>query len=1714
MKTYFKILIFIILSSWSTALLAQTYNNEWIDYSKTYYKFKLAKSWLYRISGETIQSLGLAATPGSQLQLWRNGEVVPIYVSSSDVTAPMTSTDYIEFWGKRNDGKPDLPLYKNSADQLDNYYSLETDSATFFLTVNTDISANKHYQTVSSTIPSGATAAAYCWGIREYHGHNMVNPGKAVATYGDYIYSSTYDVGEGWTSNSISPGTTYSPISTYSNINTSAGVTATLTVGVAGYSALGTNRTVNVSIGGTIVASHVVNATDAYTFSIPITDLSTIVGGKAIAISHNNSPAAANDRLVLSYAKLQYPRNLNFGSTAVDTFSMDASTSSTYLKITGYSSNGFTPILYDITNGIRYPATIQSNTLNYYLEPSSSFRQFVFVSKDNQSTAITNISQKTFTDYRNIPSDFMIITGSVLRTGSDPVEKYRAYRSSAAGGGYNAQIYDISQLEDQFAFGIRMHPSSVKNFLKYARNKFSPKPQYVLLMGHGLTYNEYNPNQSKSDIAPQAIIPTFGYPASDNILASDDYTPIPATPIGRLSVISPTEIEDYLNKLQEYESAQQSTTQSIDAKGWMKTAVHVAGGNDENQSNEFIGYLQAIENIISDTLMGYTVYNFNKQTNDGTVAVNDTRLRDLFKSGIGMINYWGHASSTGLDYNLDNPVNYGNAGKYPSFYVSGCDLMTTSFSYNSARMSTLYTVPEMYVLTPEAGSINFIAQSYLGVTTFMHAFNIPFFLSLDRENYNKPMSRSIASAAKTTILTDNADTLSRNAQVEQLILLGDPAVKVNAFAKPDFDIEDASVIVSPSYIDISQTKFHVKAYIRNLGMATGDSLLVQIRQQHPDGTTSTLFYRNIPSVRYMDSVELDVPINAITDKGQNALLFNLDPLNKYDELSKTNNVLNKPVFIYSIGLSPIYPYNYSIVNKQAIKLVASTANPIAPSTQYIMEIDTTALFNSTSKHHQTLSSFGGAIEFDPGIAFQDSTVYYWRVSDVPASGGDYHWNMASFLYLGKALYGGYNQSHLYQHLGSDLERIRLDSTSRVWSFLTDPQLFEIKIGMFPQSSQQQGDFHIAINAVNVSAFHCKWDDGIVFNIFDPKTLQPYYNQAVPSTALNKGEGGYMGSQATTLANCPTIQNGTGSNLYTNFEFSNSLAGRNSASQFMNWVPDGAYVVVRFFTNTNITTPRIPVWATDPPVNAQISSLYTSLKNAGFANIDQADYPRTWALIYQKDNSTFKPVVILTDMLAEQKSYTTNLYTPDSLGYITSPKFGPAKVWRTLLWSGKTIDPGAADKATIDLYGINNTGQKTYLQTINMDQTSVDISQFSAAQYPYMQMQMRNADSIYNTPYQLKYWRLFYDAVPEGALAANVYYKSDRDTVNKGADYSFAIAFKNISDVKFEDSIKVNYTLTDKNNVAHLMTLPKLKALEPGDTALIKVAIPGQNIPNVLNTYVYTGSNAQYLDVNPDNDQPEFTHVNNFLNKPLLVNGEDGNAALDITFDGVHILNNDIVSSKPQIIVKLSSDSKSQLLTDTSLLTLYLKYPDGTTVRRFQYGTDTLLFTAAKDSANNFALANFAPYLTQDGVYQLIVQGRSSEDATKTAQYSVSFQVYNKPMISDMFNYPNPFTTSTAFVFTLTGSVVPQNIRIEILTITGKIVKEITKTELGPLHIGRNITEYKWDGTDQYGQKLANGVYIYRVLTNLDGKKLDHFQEQGVNTSQYFNKGYGKMYLMR
>ncbi|MCC7298444.1 MAG: T9SS type A sorting domain-containing protein [Bacteroidia bacterium] len=127
------------------------------------------------------------------------------------------------------------------------------------------------------------------------------------------------------------------------------------------------------------------------------------------------------------------------------------------------------------------------------------------------------------------------------------------------------------------------------------------------------------------------------------------------------------------------------------------------------------------------------------------------------------------------------------------------------------------------------------------------------------------------------------------------------------------------------------------------------------------------------------------------------------------------------------------------------------------------------------------------------------------------------------------------------------------------------------------------------------------------------------------------------------------------------------------------------------------------------------------------------------------------------------------------------------------------------------------------------------------------------------------------------------------------------------------------------------------------------------------------------------------------------------------------------------------------------------------------------------------------------------------------QYEVDFNVIREQSITHFYPYPNPFTSSMRFVFTLTGTSVPDAINVKIMTAEGRVVKELNKDDLGDIHVGNNITQWAWDGTDQYGDKLGNGTYFYKVTVKSGGEEVKLRESKGDGS---FKEQVGVIYLMR
>ena len=402
------------------------------------------------------------------------------------------------------------------------------------------------------------------------------------------------------------------------------------------------------------------------------------------------------------------------------------------------------------------------------------------------------------------------------------------------------------------------------------------------------------------------------------------------------------------------------------------------------------------------------------------------------------------------------------------------------------------------------------------------------------------------------------------------------------------------------------------------------------------------------------------------------------------------------------------------------------------------------------------------------------------------------------------------------------------------------------------------------------------------------------------------------------------------------------------------------------------------------------------------------------------------------------------------------------------------------------------------------------------QYPYIRLGAFYKDSVGFTPAQIDRWHVLFTPLPEAAIdgTTGITWLPNSDTLSEGQQVQFAVDVKNIFNIPM-DSLLVSYWVEDANQIKHPIPYPRQDSLLVGETMRDTIS---------FSTLGLAGMNTLWMEVNPYlasgssvTDQPEQVHFNNLIQIPFMVNGDNLHPILDVTFNGRHILNGDVIAPESEVLITLKDENQFQIMndvSDTTLFGIYLTDPDGIQ-KRIPFvdgnGNTVMQWIPAETQNKRFKIV-YPALFEKDGKYTLFVQGSDrSGNASGDMEYRISFEVIHESMITYMMNYPNPFSTSTKFVFTLTGNEVPDEMIIQIMTVSGKVVREITEDQLGPIQIGRNISEYSWDGTDEFGDPLANGVYLYTVKAQINGEDIKHM-ESGADS--HFKKEFGKMYILR
>jgi flagellar hook assembly protein FlgD len=155
-------------------------------------------------------------------------------------------------------------------------------------------------------------------------------------------------------------------------------------------------------------------------------------------------------------------------------------------------------------------------------------------------------------------------------------------------------------------------------------------------------------------------------------------------------------------------------------------------------------------------------------------------------------------------------------------------------------------------------------------------------------------------------------------------------------------------------------------------------------------------------------------------------------------------------------------------------------------------------------------------------------------------------------------------------------------------------------------------------------------------------------------------------------------------------------------------------------------------------------------------------------------------------------------------------------------------------------------------------------------------------------------------------------------------------------------------------------------------------------------------------------------------------------------------------------------------------------------------SDTSIITYQFAETNPKVTVDFNPDLV-DGDYALRVLWKDYEgNIVDSSGVEKFFLVSNEAKILNVYNYPNPTNGETHFTFKLTQ--IPEEIKIKIFTIAGRLVREIKLTSA---ELKYDFNKIYWDGRDEDGDLLANGVYLYKVIMNAGDKSEEVTQKLAI-----------------
>jgi len=478
----------------------------------------------------------------------------------------------------------------------------------------------------------------------------------------------------------------------------------------------------------------------------------------------------------------------------------------------------------------------------------------------------------------------------------------------------------------------------------------------------------------------------------------------------------------------------------------------------------------------------------------------------------------------------------------------------------------------------------------------------------------------------------------------------------------------------------------------------------------------------------------------------------------------------------------------------------------------------------------------------------------------------------------------------------------------------------------------------------------------------------------------------------------------------------------------------------------------------------------TIEEFGSLYVDSVMYRDSWCIIGKKGAPQGSvPESFKRRFLGFAETSTSNVINNDS-GYVLFPAAEKSYEWINIE-KNDSLPPGSSIEYLP--LGIKANGDIDTLNALNFSNNISSLNNIDASIYSSLKIFAKlNANNFFESP-SITSLGINYTIPPELAINYQVV-NVDSDSLLIGEDVKLNFGVYNASETP-ADSFKVLVEILKSNNEKEVVSNILVDKLDSLSKRFFEVQ---------LNTSDYLGNNNFIITVDSENKVTEIFEDNNFYQTPFYVKPDTSTPSINITFDGVDIVDGDYISANPEIKIELFDPSLLPV-NDTSSITLFLNEEE-------IYFANNPQISYQFSSSNPKMIVTYKPQLST-GEYSLRVFAKNAAgnivDSSGIEKY---FIVNEETEILNVYNYPNPSSGQTYFTFKLTQ--IPDELKIKIYTVAGRLIKEIKKTSS---ELDYDFNTIFWDGKDDDKNQIANGVYFYKVIISKDGKNQDVTQKLAI-----------------